>query len=188
MKSEKLSGLEPQAVFGYFEKLCSIPHGSGNTKQISDYIVSFAKEHSLRYVQDKLNNVLIFCEGTCGYENHEPVIIQGHMDMVCEKDADCPINMDTDGLDIDHDGACVFAKGTTLGGDNGIAVAYAMALLADKSIPHPPLEVIITVDEETGMDGAAGIDLSSSHESQHARPLCPSSTPRVYPNSCPSSW
>ncbi len=160
MKSEKLSGLEPQAVFGYFEKLCSIPHGSGNTKQISDYIVSFAKEHSLRYVQDKLNNVLIFCEGTCGYESHEPVIIQGHMDMVCEKDADCPINMDTDGLDIDHDGACVFAKGTTLGGDNGIAVAYALALLEDKSIPYPPLEVIITVDEETGMDGAAGIDLS----------------------------
>ncbi len=159
MDAVKLAGLEPQAVFTYFEKLCSFPHGSGNTKLISDYIASFAKEQGLRYVQDELNNVLIFADGTCGYENHAPVIIQGHMDMVCEKDANCPIDMGKEGLDITHDGGCVFAKGTTLGGDDGIAVAYAMALLADKSIPHPPLEVIITVDEETGMDGAAGIDL-----------------------------
>ena len=160
MEAVKLAGLEPAAVFAYFEKLCSFPHGSGNTKQISDYLVSFAKEHCLRYVQDELNNVLIFADGTCGYENHAPVIIQGHMDMVCEKDDDCPINMDNEGLDITHDGKYVFAKGTTLGGDDGIAVAYALAILADKSIPHPPLEVIITVDEETGMDGATGIDLS----------------------------
>lgn len=157
----KLSGLEPKAVFTYFEELCAIPHGSGNTKQISDYLVAFAKAHSLRYEQDSLNNVIIFADGTCGYEDHQPVIIQGHMDMVCEKDADCPIDMDTDGLDITHDGTYVFAKGTTLGGDDGIAVAYALALLADNTIPHPPLEVIITVDEETGMDGATGIDLSS---------------------------
>ena len=161
MNAEKLSGLEPQAVFAYFEKLCSIPHGSGNTKHISDYLVCFAKEHNIRYAQDALNNILLFSEGTCGYENHKPVILQGHMDMVCEKDADCPINMDTEGLDIAHDGAYVFAKGTTLGGDDGIALAYALALLADKSIPHPPLEVIVTVDEETGMDGAVGIDLSA---------------------------
>ena len=161
MEAKKLSGLEPQAVFACFEKLCSIPHGSGNTKRISDYIVSFAKEHNIRYIQDDMNNVLLFGEGTCGMENHEPVIIQGHIDMVCEKDADCPIDMEKEGLDITHDGTYVFAKGTTLGGDNGIAVAYAMALLMDKSIPHPPLEVILTVDEETGMYGAAGIDLSS---------------------------
>ena len=160
MKAVKLAGLEPANVFCYFEKLCSYPHGSGNTKAISDYIVSFAKEQGIRYIQDELNNVILFQEGTCGYEDHEPVILQGHMDMVCEKDADCPIDMDTQGLDITHDGQCVFAKGTTLGGDNGIAVAYALALLADKTIPHPPLEVIITVDEETGMYGAAGIDLS----------------------------
>ena len=139
MEAVKLAGLEPQSVFTYFEKLCSIPHGSGNTKAISDYLVSFAKENGIRYAQDDLNNILMFGEGTCGYEDHSPVILQGHMDMVCEKDADCPINMDTDGLDITHDGSYVFAKGTTLGGDNGIAVAYAMALLADKSIPHPPL-------------------------------------------------
>ena len=160
MEAKKLAGLQPANVFAYFEEICSIPHGSGNTKSISDYLVAFAKEHDLRYIQDELNNVILFGEGTCGMENHEPVIIQGHMDMVCEKDEDCPIDMDTQGLDVTHDGQFVFAKGTTLGGDDGIAVAYALALLADKTIAHPPLEVVITVDEETGMFGAAGIDLS----------------------------
>ena len=160
MNAVKLAGLEPASVFGYFEEICSIPHGSGNTKMISDYLVSFAKEHGLRYNQDELNNVIIFQNGTCGMEDHEPVILQGHMDMVCEKDAACPIDMAVEGLDVTHDGYCVSAKGTTLGGDDGIALAYAMALMADTTIPHPPLEVIITVDEETGMYGAAGIDLS----------------------------
>ena len=160
MNAVKLAGLEPASVFGFFEKLCSYPHGSGNTKAISDYLVSFAKEYGIRYEQDELNNVIFYQEGTCGYEDHPPVILQGHMDMVCDKDEDCTIDMDTEGLDVTHDGTDVFARGTTLGGDNGIAVAYAMAILADKSIPHPPLEVIITVDEETGMFGAAGIDLS----------------------------
>lgn len=160
MNAIKLAGLEPASVFGYFEKICSIPHGSGNTKAISDYLVSFAREHGIRYIQDELNNVIFFQEGTCGYEDHAPVVLQGHMDMVCEKDADCPIDMAAEGLDVTHDGQCVYAKGTTLGGDDGIAVAYALALMADRSISHPPLEVIITVDEETGMFGAAGIDLS----------------------------
>ena len=160
MKAVKLAGLEPASVFSYFEEICAIPHGSGNTKAISDYLVSFAKEHGLRYIQDELNNVILFGDGTCGYEDHAPVVLQGHMDMVCEKDADCPVDMATQGLDIGHDGQWVFAKGTTLGGDDGIAIAYALALLADNTIPHPPLEVIITVDEETGMDGAVGIDLS----------------------------
>ena len=156
----KLSGLNPESVFYYFEQICGIPHGSGNTKLISDYLVEFAKSHDLRYRQDHLNNVIIFGDGTCGMEDHPPVILQGHMDMVCEKDADCAIDMDKDGLDVAHDGQFVFANGTTLGGDDGIAVAYALALLADESIPHPPLEVVITVDEETGMFGAEGIDLS----------------------------
>ena len=160
MEAVKLAGLEPAAVFGYFEKICSIPHGSGNTKMISDYLVSFAKEHELKYIQDEVNNVILFGEGTCGMEDHAPVILQGHMDMVCEKDADCPLDMAVDGLDIAHDGGCVYAKGTTLGGDNGIAVAYGLALLADKTIPHPPLEVVITVDEETGLLGANSIDMS----------------------------
>ena len=160
MNAIKLAGLQPASVFYYFEQLCAIPHGSGNTKAISDYLVSFAKDHDLRYIQDSLNNVILFQAGTCGMEDHEPVILQGHMDMVCDKDEGCPINMETDGLDLTHDGEFVFARGTTLGGDDGIAVAYALAILADTTIPHPPLEVVITVDEETGMDGAAGIDLS----------------------------
>ncbi len=161
MNAVKLAGLNPASVFAYFEEICAIPHGSRNTKAISDYLVNFARERNLRYIQDEVNNVIIFQDGTCGYEDHEPVILQGHMDMVCEKDASCPLNMETDGLDVMHDGTYVFAKGTTLGADNGIAVAYALALLDDTSIPHPPLEVVITVDEEIGLLGAAAIDLSS---------------------------
>lgn len=160
MEEKRLAGLEPNSVFQYFEELCAIPHGSGNEKGISDYLVSFAKEQGIRWIQDEANNVILFADGTCGMEDHAPVILQGHMDMVCEKDADCPLNMETDGLDLAHDGSCVFAKGTTLGGDDGIALAYAMALIADKTIPHPPLEVIITVDEEVGMLGANVIDVS----------------------------
>ena len=160
MMTQKLAGLEPAAVFGYFEQICAIPHGSGNTKAISDFLVAFAKDHGLDYRQDDLNNVIIFQEGTCGMEDHAPVILQGHMDMVCEKDEDCDIDLQNQGLDVTHDGEYVFAKGTTLGGDDGIAVAFALALLADRSIAHPPLEVVITVDEETGMEGATGIDLS----------------------------
>ena len=160
MNAVKLAGLNPASVFGYFEEICAIPHGSRNTKAISDYLVDFAKAHGLRYIQDDVNNVIIFQDGTCGYEDHEPVILQGHMDMVCEKDASCPLDMAVDGLDVTHDGVSVYAKGTTLGGDNGIAVAYALALLDDPTIAHPPLEVVITVDEEIGMLGAAAIDLS----------------------------
>ena len=160
MEEKRLTGLEPSAVFGYFEEISSIPHGSHNTKAISDYLVRFAKEQNIRYIQDESNNVIWFAPGTCGLEDHDPVILQGHMDMVCEKDADCPLDMDVDGLDISHDSSCVFARGTTLGGDDGIAIAYAMALIADQTIPHPPLEVIITVDEEVGMLGASAIDVS----------------------------
>ena len=160
METKRLAGLEPAAVFGYFEEICAIPHGSRNTKMISDYLVNFAKEHDLKYIQDADNNVILFGEGTCGMEDHAPVILQGHMDMVCEKDADCPIDMATEGLDVTHDGNVVYAKGTTLGADNGIAVALAMAILADKTIPHPPLEVIVTTDEEIGLLGATSIDLS----------------------------
>ena len=161
MEAIKLAGLEPASVWGHFEKLCSIPHGSGNTKQISDYLVSFAKEHNIRYIQDEADNVILFGEGTCGMEDHEPIILQGHLDMVCEKDADCTLDMAVDGLDIAHDGKVVFAKGTTLGADNGIAVAMGLAILADNTIPHPPVEVVITSDEEIGLLGAKVIDLSS---------------------------
>ena len=160
MNTKNLADLQPANVFAYFEEICGIPHGSRNTKMISDYLVAFAKEHNLRYIQDDSNNVILFGPGTCGMEDHAPVVLQGHMDMVCEKDADCSIDMETQGLDVTHNGEFVYAKGTTLGGDDGIAIAYALALLADSSIPHPPLEVIITVDEEIGMLGATDIDLS----------------------------
>lgn len=155
-----LSGIEPTAVFRYFEEICSIPHGSSNTKQISDYCVKFAKEHKLRYIQDSYNNVIIFKEGTSGYENSQPVMIQGHLDMVCEKDKDCKIDFLKKGLELQVKDGMVFAKGTTLGGDDGIAVAYSLAILESKEIPHPPLEIVFTVDEEIGMLGAAAIDCS----------------------------
>ena len=160
MTAQKLAGLQPEAVFSWFEKICAIPHGSGNTKMISDFLVEFAKSHDLRYLQDNSNNVILFKAGTHGMENRPAVILQGHMDMVCEKDADCPIDMEKEGLDVTHDGQYVSARGTTLGGDNGIAVAYALAILESDEIAHPPLEVVITVDEEVGMLGAEAIDVS----------------------------
>ncbi|MDY3225405.1 MAG: aminoacyl-histidine dipeptidase [Candidatus Faecousia sp.] len=160
MEAKKLAGLEPAAVFGYFEEICAIPHGSRNTKKISDYLVGFAKENNLKYIQDDMNNVILFGEGTCGMQDHPAVILQGHMDMVCEKSADCPIDMAEEGLDVTHDDTAVFARGTTLGGDDGIAVAMSLALLADPTIPHPPLEVVLTTEEEIGLLGASAIDLS----------------------------
>jgi len=155
-----LSGLEPKAVFTYFEKLCAVPHGSGNTKIISDLCVGFAKELGLKWRQDALNNVVIWKGGTPGYENAEPVILQGHMDMVCAKTEHCDKDMTREGLDLATDGEYVWAEETSLGGDNCIAVAMALALLADKTMPHPPLEAVFTVDEEVGMEGAFGLDCS----------------------------
>lgn len=157
----KLAGLEPANVFRFFEEICAIPHGSRNTKAISDYLVNFAVSRSLKFIQDDMNNVIIFQGGTCGMDDHAPVILQGHMDMVCEKDASCPLDMAVDGLDVQHNDQVVYARGTTLGGDDGIAIAYALALMDDLTIPHPPLEVIVTVDEEIGMLGADVIDLSA---------------------------
>lgn len=156
----KLTHLHPRRVFHYFEEICAIPHGSGDTRRISDYCVAFAESHGLWYRQDALNNVIIKKSATAGYEDHPAVILQGHLDMVCEKAADCAVDFSTDGLDVDTDGEWVFAHGTTLGGDDGIAVAMALAILEAEDIPHPPLEVLLTVDEETGMYGAAGVDLS----------------------------
>ena len=150
-----LENLQPERVFYHFEEIAKIPHGSGNTKQISDYLVAFAKEHNLEYYQDEINNVIMIKEATEGYENADAVIIQGHMDMVCEKESDCNIDFEKDGLDLYVEDGFVKARGTTLGGDDGVAVAYGLALIA-----HPRLELVITVDEETGMDGAYGIDLS----------------------------
>lgn len=152
--------LQPAKVFQYFEEMAAIPHGSRNTKAISDYLVAFAKAHDLEYYQDASNNVVMIQDATAGYENAEAIIIQGHMDMVCEKESDCTIDFEKDGLDLYVDGDFLKARGTTLGGDDGIAVAYALAIMDTPEIAHPRLEVVITVDEEIGMLGADAIDLS----------------------------
>lgn len=155
-----LSGLEPKKVFAYFEEICEIPHGSGNVDRISDYLVAFAKERGLFVIQDDMKNVIIIKEATEGYEEEPPLIIQGHMDMVAVKKPDCDMDMEKDGLRLLVEGDSVRADGTSLGGDDGIAVAYALALLDSETICHPRLEVVLTVDEEVGMDGARAIDLS----------------------------
>lgn len=155
-----LENLEPKSVFGFFEQMSAIPHGSGNTKAVSDWMVSFAKERGLEYYQDELNNIIIIKEATPGYESADALIIQGHMDMVCEKTPDCQKDMAVEGLDLAIDGDMVYAKGTTLGGDDGIAVAMGLALLDADNIEHPRLELVVTVDEETGMYGAIGLDIS----------------------------
>lgn len=155
-----LENLEPKKVFHYFEEICGIPHPSYKEKKISDYLVNFAREHGLEYAQDDLYNVVMIAPATEGYENEEPVILQGHMDMVCEKAPGVEIDFENDGLKLMIDGDYVTADGTTLGGDDGIAIAYALAILDSPEIAHPRLEVIITVSEEVGMEGATGIDLS----------------------------
>ncbi len=155
-----LGNLEPKSVFGYFEELCKIPHGSGNMEKISQFCVDFAKEQGLEYIQDDMKNVILIKEATPGYEMCEPLIIQGHLDMVCEKRPDREKDFLTEGLDLCTDGELIWADGTTLGGDDGIAVAFGLALLADKELSHPRLEVVLTVDEETGLYGAEAIVLS----------------------------
>lgn len=155
-----LQGLKPEKVFEFFEMLCSVPHGSGNTKLISDLCVQFAEERGLRWKQDELNNVIIWKDASPGYENAEPLILQGHIDMVCAFEDDCGIDMKTDGLKLMVDGDWVKAYKTSLGADNGIGVAIAMALLDDDTLKHPRLEALFTTDEETGMFGADGVDLS----------------------------
>ena len=133
-----LSGLKPADVFDYFEKLCAVPHGSGNTKAISDLCAGFARELGLKYRQDDANNLVIWKEASPGYEGAAPIILQGHMDMVCTKTEDCTKDMAVEGLDLMTDGEWVWAKDTTLGGDNGIAVAMILAILADPTLAHPP--------------------------------------------------
>lgn len=153
-----LQNLEPKAVFEYFEEISNIPRGSGNEKEISDYLLNFGKSLGLESIQDKALNVIIKKPGTKGYENAPTVIIQGHMDMVCEKNNGVEHDFEKDPLKLRIVDDYIYATDTTLGADNGIAVAYAMAILASNDIQHPPIEVLITTDEETGMSGAMAID------------------------------
>ncbi|MBR0163234.1 MAG: aminoacyl-histidine dipeptidase [Lachnospiraceae bacterium] len=152
-----LETLEPKAVWGFFEELCSIPHGSGNLEQISDHLVRFAKERHLEVIQDEARNVIIKKKGSKGYEDKPPVILQGHMDMVAVS-SDPAIDMKTTPLRVMTDGEWVWADKTSLGGDDGVAVAICMAILDADDLAHPPLEVVITTEEETGMDGARALD------------------------------
>lgn len=157
-----LSNLEPSRVFHYFEEITKIPHGSYNVDMISDYLASWGKAHSLETYQDDLKNVIIIKEASEGYEQEPPIILQGHMDMVAVHKPSCNIDMKTEGLTVavNEAGDYIYAENTSLGGDDGIAIAYALAILEDDTIKHPRLEVIFTTNEETGMEGAAGIDLS----------------------------
>lgn len=155
-----LSKLTPQDVFTYFEALCRIPHGSGDMEKISSFCMEFAEKNGLWAKRDEANNVIIKKPGSFGYENVAPIILQGHLDMVCQKEESSSINFEQDGLDIFEDGEYIRAKGTTLGADNGIAVAMIMAILADKNLSHPPIEAVFTTDEEIGMIGAGKLDMS----------------------------
>lgn len=164
MNQEKkyvVSGYQPEAFFRFFEDLAAIPHGSGNEGQISAYLAEFAKQRGVECVQDPIGNILYRIPGTKGREEEPAVLLQGHMDMVCEKNRDVDHDFKKDPLSLYVDGAgCLRARGTTLGADNGVAVAAMMAA-ADGQIPsHPPLECLITVSEETGLDGANGFDYS----------------------------
>lgn len=155
-----LENLEPQNVFYYLEEICKIPHPSYKEKKISDFLAAFAKERGLECYQDDLFNIIMIKEATEGYENAGPLILQGHMDMVCEKEEGVEIDFENDPLKLRLDGDLISAEGTTLGGDDGVAVAYILALFSDETLCHPRLEAVITVSEEVGMEGAKGIDLS----------------------------
>lgn len=155
-----LDHLEPKRVFGFFEELSAIPHGSRNTAAVSSWLAEFGRARGLEVHQDHAGNVIIIKEASAGYEAAEPVIFQGHMDMVCEKAPDCHKDMETEGLDLAVEGDTIYAKGTTLGGDDGIAVAMALAILDDPDMAHPRFEAVFTVDEEIGMLGAVDIDVS----------------------------
>lgn len=158
MNSNVLKDLKPFDVFKYFEEITQIPRGSGNEKGISDYLVAFAKKNNLEVIQDGALNVIIKKPGTSGYENAPTVILQGHMDMVNEKNQNTVHDFDKDPLKLRIEGDMIYATGTTLGSDNGVAVAYAMAILASNEIAHPPIEVLVTTEEETGMGGAVALN------------------------------
>lgn len=160
MGENVLAGIEPIPVFYFFEEICKIPHGSGNEGMLSDYLKRFAKERGLCCIQDAWKNIIIIKEAAPGYESEESLILQGHMDMVAVKDDASDLDMQRDSLRLTRNGDFISAKGSSLGGDDGIAVAYLLALLDAKEIPHPRIEAVLTVGEETGMEGAREIDVS----------------------------
>ena len=145
----------------YFEEICRYPHGSYHEQPLSDYIVNFAIKHHLSYRQYDNGNVIIYAKATPGYENHEPIILQAHIDMVCEKKPGYDHDFLRDPIDIYVENEAVKAKGTTLGGDDGMGVAYILSILDDESVSHPDLECVFTVQEEVGCYGARDLDYAS---------------------------
>ena len=148
-------------IFKFSTEIAAIPRGSGNCTAISNYLVDFAKSRNLEYIQDEYENVVIIKKASKGYENAPAIILQGHVDMVCEKTPECAHNFQKDGIEFIVDGDYIRANNTTLGADNGVAIAYQLALLDDKDLKHPRLEMVFTTDEEVGMDGAIGLDVSN---------------------------
>lgn len=157
---ENNKALEPKILFDYFMELCAIPHGSGNMQQISDYIVSFAEKNGFEFYRDDTNNVVIISDATAGREDEPAIMLQGHMDMVCALEEGKTFDFLTQKIDVYQDNGYLRANGTSLGGDDGVAVAAMMAILTDKTLSHPRLECVFTTDEETGLIGANGLDVS----------------------------
>ncbi len=153
-----LQGQTPADVWGFFEDICAIPHGSGNEAALADYVEAFARARGLYYYRDEVHNVFIKRSATEGMADVPAVLLQGHLDMVCEKEADSPHDFATDGLTLFVEDGWLGAKGTTLGGDDGIAVAMMLAVLADPPADHPAIECLFTVSEETGLEGAHAFD------------------------------
>ena len=156
----KITGYEPAQLFHFFEEVSAIPRGSGNEKGISDFLVAFAKERGLDVYQDEVYNVIIRKPASAGAENAPTVMLQGHIDMVCDKLGSVEHDFTTDGIDLVVKDGVLTANGTTLGADNGIAVALMLTVLNDDSIAHPALECVFTTDEETGLVGAETLDKS----------------------------
>lgn len=158
MMLENLKNLNSYEAFKYFKEMNEIPRGSGNEKAVSDWLVDFAKNYNLEVIQDEALNVIIKKPGTEGYESAETVVLQGHMDMVCEKNIGTEHDFEKDTIKFIVEDDILRADGTTLGADNGIAVAFGLAVLGSKGISHPPIELLVTTEEETGMGGALALD------------------------------
>ncbi len=152
--NQSISSLKPEKLWKYFEEILKIPHGSGNEKALAEYIINLARSLNLEWQKDKVGNVVVRKPASPGLENAPGVVLQAHMDMVCEKNSDVSHDFTRDPIQAYIDGEWVKARGTTLGADNGIGVAACLAILEDKSLTHGPLECLFTVDEETGLTGA----------------------------------
>ena len=156
----KITGYKPEKLFHFFEEVCAVPRGSGNEKGISDFLVKFAKDRGLWVYQDDSYNVIIKKKGSKGAEEKEPVMLQGHIDMVCDKRAGVEHDFEKEGIDLVLKDGVLSANGTTLGADNGVAIALMMMVLDDEDIKHPPVECVFTTEEEVGLNGAQALDKS----------------------------